>query len=158
MIAIITIMAFMLLGAFLNRHRGGLIPLRHGQIARANYSIGLSIMLWWSTGDIMASALCPVAFFLGSLAPNGDWMNVRDRDEVFSGCVSGWINVAPALFVMIGFGSARWLPLFLIGLLKGPLYLLAQKTPDLDIKQFHRGPEMGEVLFGAALGIGVYCA
>ena len=84
-------------------------------------------------------------------------MNVRSFREITWGCYSGLINAGPVIPLAIVFGHYSLAAALLIaGALKGPAYVLAKFSP-LTITQFRPGPEMGECLFGALLGLALGC-
>ena len=143
-------------GAFLYRHRGGFLPTGHTQLARGDFSLGMAALLYLATGDWRFALASVPLWFLGSLAPNGDWMGIADLEQFGEGIVSGVLNVLAVCAAALLFGHwALAACLFVAGGMKGPAYLAGKFWPRWDVPQFHAGPEMGECLFGAALGVAV---
>ena len=147
----IQIVAFTLIGAFINRVRGGFLPTGHTQIARAIYAAAFSGMVLIATGQWLLAMLCLPAWFFGAMAPN-DWGQVRSPGEVFQGAVSGVLNVVGVFTLLVAFGHPVGVLLLGVGIAKGRLYWLAvhkipSRVPHLQ------GGEIGEALFGAALGL-----
>lgn len=143
---------YVIFGGLLNRFRGGgFYQTGHTQLARGIYSLLFALMAWLHTGN-MWLALCIVpALFIGVLAPN-DWGRVRDLAEAWRGVQSGIMNTALAALAALCFGEFYMAgALLIVGLLKGPIYYVAVRIPS-RIPQF-QGGEMGEFLYGCALGI-----
>jgi hypothetical protein len=144
-----------LFGGFLYRHRGGFLPTHHTQLARIDFSLGMAALCGaWTLDPWMA--LAAVAWMVGCFAPNGDWMGIQNARQIVWGVYSGLINVGPVVVLSAALGHWRLaVSLLVAGALKGPVYLAAKYLPDWQIPQFHRGPEMGEALFGLCLGVAV---
>lgn len=140
---------------FLYRHRGGWLPTGHTQLARFDFSLGMTLLMMLVTWDWHMCFSLPL-WFIGCLAPNGDWMNVANRQQFIWGIYSGLLNVGPVVVLAALF--SYWplaVALLVAGALKGPMYLLAKFIP-MEYPQFHRGPELGEFTFGLCLGAALY--
>lgn len=138
-----------------NRFRGGWIPTGHTQLARGIYSVLMAAVIWALTLNPLMSLITIPLWFLGSLASNS-WMGITSIQEFFEGAASGWFNVFFVAMVLLYFHyDFGFLTLTIAGLSKGLCYLIAKYIPNPNINQFHSGPELGEVLFGIALGVGL---
>lgn len=146
--------AFALIGAVLNRHRGGWLPTGHTEVARADYAIGFALLAMLAAWDWRLAALAPI-MWLGSLAGNAAWFHVTSILDVIKGSGSGVLNVIGACAVIAIFAH-WWLaaPLLVAGMCKGPLYWLSWRIPS-KVPALATGPEIGEALFGAALGAAI---
>lgn len=146
---------YLLLGAFINRVRGGFLPTGHTQLARAIYGTAFAAMLFLHTWEWqMAMAFAP-AMFLGAILGSNDWGLLRDWSEAREGFYSGVVNIVLPAIVVGAFGhTAGTAAMVAAGLLKLPLYYLAVKVIRSPIKHL-AGGELGEALYGAALGAAV---
>src|ERR1700726_4829525 len=110
-------------GTILYRHRGGLFPLKHGQIARLDFCLGMAALLYLATWDWRFALISLPLWFAGCLAPNGDWMGIANARQLLWGIYSGLLNVGAVVVLAAAFGH-WWLALALLiaGALKGPLY------------------------------------
>jgi hypothetical protein len=141
---------------FLNRFRGGFLPTGSTQLARGIFSAGMSLVLLLMTGSWIAALAALPMWFVGLVIyGNGDWMGVVNTSQMWMGTLSGFINVMLIVVVLAlgGFYGTAF-TLLVAGLLKGPLYYVANRTP-LQIPNLREGPEVGEALFGVALGFGL---
>jgi hypothetical protein len=63
------------------------------------------------------------------------------------------VTVLPAALSWYLYGLPSGLWLIAGGMMMGIVYYIAKILPIKDIKYLHRGPELGEFLFGAILGV-----
>lgn len=146
---------FPILAAFINRFRGGWMPTGRTQVARAGFSAAMSILFGLATGDWFVALLLLPAWFLGCLAGHGDGMSmgrgkaswIWSAGDLFA---SGLANVGLVAGILWGFGYF-WIPVVIAGALKWLAYEIGWRIPDLA-PGFHRGPEMGEVMYGTFHG------
>jgi hypothetical protein len=158
-------MVFLLifLGAVSFRLRGGAIPLGGTQIARVVYAALLTAGAFIAHPAWFMPLLFP-ALWLGSIPA---WWGSIDlgRNETLRvwGIAPYWTDFARmavrgfvfvALVFPIAYFFGSWWPL-LLSTLAPVCYEVGWRTPS-DIRFLKRGPEVGEAIFGALLGLTIY--
>jgi hypothetical protein len=190
-VKLLAILLIPILAALLNRHRGGWLPspfdplynLIRGkptwasstQTARVDYSLGMSFLLTWSVvagphsltewGWIVVFFSAPIWFVFEAFIPLGKNMGESSDLQFAEMCAGGLANVAGICFILY-YWSLPWWGLALFGLMKGPVYKLAQRFNYTAPSGLFLGPSglvsgftaVGECLFGACLGLGVLSA
>lgn len=145
------------LGALTNRVRGGFLPTGHTQLARGIYAVAFAVMLALPTLNWRLALAAVPALFLGAILGSNDWGLLRDWTEAREAILSGVLNVAPvalAVFFLAQHPVAASGYLLAAGLAKLPLYYLAVKVIRSPVR-YLAGGELGEALYGAALGLAI---
>lgn len=149
-------------GAILFRVRGGLWDLGSTTLGRAIWAVGMTALAVAASFDWWLLLLAP-ALFVGCVLPwwgsidmarnEGAWL----VDAVLQ-TARGVLWVLPAGAVL--WWAAGWLPAALAvlpGLICAACYEAGWRIPSRT-RGFARGAELGEVLFGAAIGAGLMAA
>jgi hypothetical protein len=147
-----------LIGAVFNRVRG------HGvwttDFSRAQWAFAMMGVCMWLFGIVpgaitFAAWLMPT--FLGRYGAIDVGRNEGSRLEDFGKLSAlGLAHTIPAgVLLMIWADAPAWLPL--TGLLMGACYELGYRLPS-RLPFLRRGPEVGEFLFGAVVGAGLWLA
>lgn len=147
-----------IIGAAANRHRGGWLPTGHTQLARLDFSLIMSALVWWSTGRWDVAICCIPAWAFGTLAGQGEgmWMGTgtsplwRDALNLLG---SGLWNVCAVAAVLWWFDLAWW-PMVVAGAMKAAAYWIGNRVP-VHVTAAEQGPELSEILYGAVLGVAV---
>ncbi len=113
--------------------------------------LSLSTVPWW------ASVWVTVGFFLGAVL---GWygsldLGRREGDPVKDRLIMasrGLVWTLPAALVVWQFDIGNAIALLIVGLACPLFYELGYRTPS-KIPYLRQGPEVGEVLFGAAIGL-----
>jgi len=170
MIMILFLILGVVTSALLNRVRGGWtgnLPFG-ATVARFVWAFGCAAVInaqaahvgiwgWWMLA-------IPVLLWLGTVMGwQGSLDLGRNEDSWFRDfavmTARGLLWTAPTAAAVFWFwGIWAALPLIVAGLLCAALYELAWYAPKSWSLPFARGPEMGEVLFGAAVGFGLTLA
>jgi len=113
--------------------------------------LSLSTVPWW------ASVLVALGFFLGAMPGWHGSLDLgrREGDPVKDRlimAVRGLVWVMPAAFVVFPFSEFNTAALCFVGMACPLFYELGYRTPS-KIPYLRQGPEVGEVLFGAAIGL-----
>lgn len=152
---------FSLLGAFLNRVRGGLfgperglfIKIKSTFLGRAIVSTGFGGGAALIHSDWYLLALIP-ALFVG-LLPN--WEDVIDRKSWLFGVFRGVVLVLPSAYVFFAINTFvgtdyQWSAglLIYVGLALPLIYRIGWWVPS-KVKGLEQGPEVAEALLGALL-------
>jgi hypothetical protein len=148
-----------LLGAVLFRIRGGWLNLGSSTGGRAVWAVGMTIIPALITWKL--AVLAP-ALFAGAVL--GWWKSIdMGRNE------GSWIQDAVLqeargiLWVLPAAAAAAWalgwwaVAVGISGVLCAPAYELGWRTPS-TARNFTRGSELGELYFGACIGIGLAVA
>ncbi len=152
------IAALSIIGGLLNRWRGGWGPNPFGSgttIRRVLFSVATAA---WATVLLGASWWAPVfalAFWVGLMPGWGRWMDLGrnngewDWDFAMLSLRGLFLTALPAvpLYFWPGHDLSATLLFAGCGLFMGVCYELAYRIPS-RVKNFQRGPELGEVVFG----------
>lgn len=150
-----------LIMAFINRHRGGLLKTGRTQLARADFAFIASSLVYWAVGDAQVGLLCFLGFFLGCLAGHGEgmWMGrggpndnlLWDTGDL---AASGFANfILPAVVLAVWGYMPVAVALVIAGTIGKPAaYYIGNRAHGTGEHGFAKGPELGELLYGAVLG------
>lgn len=148
-------LALPLLGALLFRIRGGWLSLPSTTLGRLAWSCGMALGVAGATLDAWALALAP-ALFVGCVLPWWGSLDLgRNEGEAWRDALV--MTARGVLWVLPAAGLVAWwrgwpaVGLVVAGLACAPAYALAWRIPS-NAPGFARGPELGEVIFGAAIG------
>lgn len=132
----------------LNRCRGGLIPLRSGQLGRILFwAFPMALYAFWVQRGLVPALEVLVGAFAGVAIPNwGKYWNLTNLQDWLMMALCGLCVTALPAFGMhsIIFGIS--------GLLMPIFYWLGARIP-IKIKGLTEGPEVSEVLFGMWIGL-----
>lgn len=161
-LALLAAPAIVVAGALLNRHRGGWVGTGHTQVARADFALGMAILLALALGSWWALAAAPL-MFAGCLPGQGEDAADDTALHRLGLVASGAANFAGCA-VAAAVLEHRWeiaLVALGVGALKPLAYWPALHDRLPEIRRlwpggsFAVGREWGEVLFGVAHGAGI---
>lgn len=123
---------------------------------RLIYAFGMTLACIWVHGFEWIALLFFPAWFAGvALSKWGKWF-AMDNPVIDIPMMTFWgvvVTVLPAALSWYLYGLPSGLWLIAGGMMMGIVYYIAKILPIKDIKYLHRGPELGEFLFGAILGV-----
>lgn len=157
-------------GAFGRRIAGGLLneifrpfgPRVFGDIpARLIFGLAIGAAFLLGGTPPLVATLCVVAVYIGSTTGNRDGIDLGRGEGTFwqdfgNLSLHGW-DSAMACLVLAGWGMRFW-PFLLGCMLIAPLYEVGYRIGGTRVVGLSKPTEIGEALWGAAMGIGAFLA
>lgn len=139
---------------FLNRCRGGLIPLPSVQLGRFLFwALPLAAYALWRGYEVVPCFWALLGAFAGVAIPNwGKYWNLKDDEDWLMMSLCGLcVTICPA-FGLAFHNTIHAIIFGISGVLMPVFYWLGARIP-LKIQGLTQGPEVSEVLFGMWVGL-----